>query len=107
MRRGGGSAGLMAIFFCGVVMSHYARYNLSEQGRHTTQHVAHTLAHVAELLTFLYFGFTILPMISQSCDVAENQAQPRPFVLSHPPLLSPLSPPLLASLLFLLGCPGG
>jgi len=55
----------MAIFFCGVVMSHYARYNLSEQGAHTTHHVTHTLAHVAELLTFLYFGFTILPMIAQ------------------------------------------
>lgn len=68
-----GLSGLMAIFFCGVMMSHYARYNLSERGGYTTHHVTHTLAHVSELLTFLYFGFTILPMIAQSCDVAENQ----------------------------------
>jgi sodium/hydrogen exchanger 8 len=62
-----GLSGLMAVFFAGVVMSHYAKYNLSAHGQHTTQHVARTLAHLGELLTFMYFGFTILPIIDSDC----------------------------------------
>eukprot|EP00290_Baffinella_frigidus_P055696 CAMPEP_0180342752 /NCGR_PEP_ID=MMETSP0989-20121125/1913_1 /TAXON_ID=697907 /ORGANISM="non described non described, Strain CCMP2293" /LENGTH=595 /DNA_ID=CAMNT_0022331649 /DNA_START=100 /DNA_END=1884 /DNA_ORIENTATION=- len=65
-------SGLMAVFFCGITMSHYAQYNLSPEGQKTTHNVARTLAHLSEQLTFLYFGFTILPMIVRSCDIAED-----------------------------------
>ena len=65
-------SGLMAVFFAGVVMSHYAKYNLSQHGQHTTQHVARTLSHLGELLTFMYFGFTILPVLNPSCESADG-----------------------------------
>mmetsp|Transcript_3764 Transcript_3764/g.6032 ORF Transcript_3764/g.6032 Transcript_3764/m.6032 type:complete len:766 (-) Transcript_3764:54-2351(-) len=65
-------SGLMAVFFAGVVMSHYAKYNLSQHGQQTTQHVARTLSHLGELLTFMYFGFTILPVMNPSCESADG-----------------------------------
>jgi len=73
-----GLSGLMAVFFCGIVMSHYVQHNLSAEGRRTTHNVARTLAHLSEQLTFLYFGFTILPMVVRSCAIAE---QADPYVL--------------------------
>ena len=65
-------SGLMSVFFAGVVMSHYAKYNLSLHGQHTTQHVSRTLSHLGELLTFMYFGFTILPVINSRCESADG-----------------------------------
>jgi len=41
-----GLSGLMAVFFAGAVMSHYAKYNLSKQGQQTTRNVAATMAHL-------------------------------------------------------------
>jgi sodium/hydrogen exchanger 8 len=65
-------SGLMAVFFAGIVMSHYAKYNLSAHGQQTTHHVARTLANWGELLTFMYFGFTILPVVNPSCESADG-----------------------------------
>mmetsp|Transcript_24681 Transcript_24681/g.55816 ORF Transcript_24681/g.55816 Transcript_24681/m.55816 type:complete len:594 (-) Transcript_24681:863-2644(-) len=67
-----GLSGLMAVFFSGIVMSHYAKYNISEDGQHTTHNVTRTLAHLSEMLTFLYFGYTILPLVIESCARAER-----------------------------------
>ncbi|MGB1597343.1 MAG: sodium/hydrogen exchanger 3, partial [Promethearchaeia archaeon] len=70
-----GLSGLMAVFFSGCVMSHYAKYNLSPHGQQATHHLASTVANLAEQLTFMYFGFMILPMISPSCSEAEHLQQ--------------------------------
>jgi len=70
-----GLSGLMAVFFSGVVMSHYAKYNISEDGQHTTHNVTRTLAHLSEMLTFLYFGYTILPLVNASCARAERMEE--------------------------------
>ena len=70
-----GLSGLMAVFFSGCVMSHYAKYNLSPLGQQATHHLASTVANLAEQLTFMYFGFMILPMISPSCSEAEHLQQ--------------------------------
>ena len=83
-------SGLMAVFFAGVVMSHYAKYNLSAHGQQTTQHVARTMAHLGELLTFMYFGFTILPVMNPACKSADG---PEHLYQVSPPLsLSPSLP---------------
>ena len=70
-----GLSSLMAVFFAGAVMSHYAKYNLSANGRQTTCHFVATTSHLCQLLTFMYFGFTILPMIAPSCSSAEHLEQ--------------------------------
>ena len=43
-------------------------HDMNQTGQRTTQHVARTLSHLGELLTFMYFGFTILPVINPSCE---------------------------------------
>eukprot|EP00282_Hemiselmis_andersenii_P021725 CAMPEP_0172036982 /NCGR_PEP_ID=MMETSP1041-20130122/22473_1 /TAXON_ID=464988 /ORGANISM="Hemiselmis andersenii, Strain CCMP439" /LENGTH=560 /DNA_ID=CAMNT_0012694285 /DNA_START=130 /DNA_END=1812 /DNA_ORIENTATION=+ len=63
-----GFSGLMTVFFCGVMMSHYAKYNISESGRETCGSVARVLAYLSETVLFIYFGFIILPTLSSACD---------------------------------------
>lgn len=67
-----GFSGLMTIFFCGVMMSHYAKYNISEEGRDTTANVTRVLAYISETFVFIYFGFIILPTLAASCDRVDS-----------------------------------
>lgn len=52
-------SGIMAILFCGIVMSHYAHFNLSPVTQITVQQLFRTTAFVAELLVFAYLGMAI------------------------------------------------
>jgi len=52
-------SGIMAIFFNGVVISHYNSYNLSDDARHATEHIFETLATVSETIVFLYMGMGV------------------------------------------------
>lgn len=54
-----GLSGIMAIFFNGVVISHYNSYNLSDDARHATEHIFETLATVSETIVFLYMGMGV------------------------------------------------
>ena len=49
-------SGIMALFFCGIVLAHYNSYNLSETSHVTTEVIFHSLAQVAETFVFLYMG---------------------------------------------------
>jgi sodium/hydrogen exchanger 8 len=49
-------SGIMALFFNGVVLSHYNSYNLSEDSLHSTEQIFETLATIAETIVFLYMG---------------------------------------------------
>mmetsp|Transcript_15848 Transcript_15848/g.23841 ORF Transcript_15848/g.23841 Transcript_15848/m.23841 type:complete len:567 (+) Transcript_15848:84-1784(+) len=49
-------SGIMALFFNGLVLSHYNSYNLSEESLHSTEQIFATLATVAETIVFLYMG---------------------------------------------------
>merc|ERR550519_80981 len=52
-------SGIMAILFCGVVMSHYTHYNLSPVTQITMQQTMRTLAFVCETSIFIYLGLGI------------------------------------------------
>ena len=52
-------SGIMAILFCGIVMSHYTHYNLSLATRVTSQHTFRALAFIAENFVFASLGMAV------------------------------------------------
>ncbi|XP_041455222.1 sodium/hydrogen exchanger 8-like [Lytechinus variegatus] len=52
-------SGIMAILFCGIVMSHYTHYNLSPVTQINMQHSFRTMAFLAETCVFMYLGLAI------------------------------------------------
>ena len=52
-------SGIMAILFCGIVMSQYAHYNLSPVTQITMQQTMRTLAFACESCIFAYLGMAI------------------------------------------------
>ncbi|KAL8047743.1 hypothetical protein ABFX02_07G020400 [Erythranthe guttata] len=53
-------SGILTVFFCGIVMSHYTWHNVTENSRVTTKHTFATLSFVAEIFIFLYVGMDAL-----------------------------------------------
>lgn len=53
-------SGILTVFFCGIVMSHYTWHNVTENSRITTKHSFATLSFVAEIFIFLYVGMDAL-----------------------------------------------
>ncbi|CAD5183973.1 unnamed protein product [Musa acuminata subsp. malaccensis] len=53
-------SGILAVFFCGIVMSHYTWHNVTECSRVTTKHAFATLSFIAETFLFLYVGMDVL-----------------------------------------------
>lgn len=51
-----GLSGIMALFFCGITMGHYTKYNLSSPAMAVTSTGFHTCAFVAEAAVFTYLG---------------------------------------------------
>lgn len=49
-------SGILTVFFCGIVMSHYTWHNVTGNSRITTKHAFATLSFVAETFIFLYVG---------------------------------------------------
>lgn len=52
-------SGIMAILFCGIVMSHYTHLNLSPISQITVQQTFRTIAFIAETCVFAYLGLAI------------------------------------------------
>ncbi|KAI9576562.1 hypothetical protein GQX74_009619 [Glossina fuscipes] len=52
-------SGIMAILFCGIVMSHYTHFNLSTVTQIIMQQTMRTLAFIAETCMFAYLGLAI------------------------------------------------
>mmetsp|Transcript_8118 Transcript_8118/g.19194 ORF Transcript_8118/g.19194 Transcript_8118/m.19194 type:complete len:344 (-) Transcript_8118:132-1163(-) len=52
-------SGIMAILFCGIVMSHYTHFNLSPTTQMTAQQSFRTLAFMAETAIFAYMGLSL------------------------------------------------
>jgi len=54
-----GLSGIMAILYCGIVMSHYTYFNLSPVTQITTERVFRTLSFLAGkfFFYFIYFPF--------------------------------------------------
>lgn len=55
-------SGILTVFFCGIVMSHYTWHNVTESSRVTTKHAFATLSFVAEIFIFLYVGMDALDL---------------------------------------------
>ncbi|KAK3014523.1 hypothetical protein RJ639_010073 [Escallonia herrerae] len=55
-------SGILTVFFAGVLMSHYAWYNVTESSRITTRHIFATMSFIAETFIFLYVGMDALDM---------------------------------------------
>lgn len=53
-------SGILTVFFCGIVMSHYAWHNVTENSRITTRHLFSTMSFIAETFIFLYVGMDAL-----------------------------------------------
>ncbi|KAI3990451.1 hypothetical protein MKX01_021386 [Papaver californicum] len=49
-------SGILTVLFCGIVMSHYAWHNVTENARVTTRHTFATMSFIAEAFIFLYCG---------------------------------------------------
>lgn len=52
-------SGIMALFFNGIVLSHYNSYNLSETANVTSDQIFATLAVIMETIVFLYMGMGV------------------------------------------------
>jgi solute carrier family 9 (sodium/hydrogen exchanger), member 8 len=52
-------SGIMAIFFQGIILSHYNSYNLSPAAHVASEQIFSTLATVAETTVFLYMGMGV------------------------------------------------
>lgn len=52
-------SGIMALFFNGIVLSHYNSYNLSRTAHVTSEGIFATLATVMETIVFLYMGMGV------------------------------------------------
>nr|AAY90136.1 Na/H vacuolar antiporter [Cenchrus americanus]ABB73304.1 Na/H antiporter [Cenchrus americanus]ADZ53037.1 Na/H antiporter [Cenchrus americanus]AGM39625.1 sodium proton antiporter [Cenchrus americanus] len=55
-------SGILTVFFCGIVMSHYTWHNVTESSRVTTKHAFAfaTVSFIAETFLFLYVGMDAL-----------------------------------------------
>jgi sodium/hydrogen exchanger 8 len=52
-------SGIMALFFNGIVLSHYNSYNLSTTAQVASEQIFATLATVSETIVFLYMGMGV------------------------------------------------
>ncbi|MCO5612754.1 hypothetical protein L7F22_067024 [Adiantum nelumboides] len=55
-------SGILTVFFCGIVMSHYTWHNVTESSKITTRHTFATLSFIAETFIFLYVGMDALDL---------------------------------------------
>ncbi|KAL1331607.1 hypothetical protein AAHE18_12G198300 [Arachis hypogaea] len=55
-------SGILTVFFCGIVMSHYTWHNVTESSRITSRHAFATFSFVSEIFIFLYVGMDALDM---------------------------------------------
>ncbi|KAI3805949.1 hypothetical protein L1987_21837 [Smallanthus sonchifolius] len=55
-----GLSGILTVFFCGIVMSHYAWHNVTHKSQVTTKHSFATMSYIAEVFIFLYVGMDSL-----------------------------------------------
>jgi len=55
-------SGILSVFFCGIVMSHYTWHNVTENSRTTTKHSFATMSFIAETFIFLYVGMDALDL---------------------------------------------
>ncbi|XAR58482.1 hypothetical protein NMG60_11013887 [Bertholletia excelsa] len=53
-------SGILTVFLCGIVMSHYTWHNVTDSSRVVTKHGFATLSFIAEIFIFVYVGMDAL-----------------------------------------------
>mmetsp|Transcript_16447 Transcript_16447/g.14132 ORF Transcript_16447/g.14132 Transcript_16447/m.14132 type:complete len:164 (-) Transcript_16447:362-853(-) len=53
-------SGIMSLFSCGLVMSHYTMQNLSDESKKGTVLIFDSFGYIAETFVFIYLGMTII-----------------------------------------------
>jgi sodium/hydrogen exchanger 8 len=64
-----GLSGIMALFFQGIVLSHYNSYNLSPTAHVASEQIFATLATITETFVFLYMGMGVFTGRFENYDV--------------------------------------
>lgn len=64
-----GLSGIMALFFNGLVLSHYNSYNLSSTAQTTTEQFFATVAVTMESIVFLYMGLSVFTGRFENWDI--------------------------------------
>lgn len=62
-------SGIMALFFQGVVLSHYNSYNLSETAHVASEQIFSTFATITETIVFVYMGMGVFTGKFQTFDI--------------------------------------
>ncbi|EED91663.1 sodium/hydrogen exchanger, Na+/H+ exchanger, antiporter, partial [Thalassiosira pseudonana CCMP1335] len=62
-------SGIMALFFNGIILSHYNSYNLSNSAQVTTEQFFATLATIMETIVFLYMGLSVFTRSFKNWDL--------------------------------------
>lgn len=62
-------SGIMSLFFCGIVLSHYNSHNLSPTAQVTTHTIFKSLAQLSEMFVFLYIGMGLFTERFKSINV--------------------------------------
>ena len=52
-------SGIMSLFFCGIVLSHYNWHNLSDASKVSTHHIFKGFAMTTETIVFAYMGMSL------------------------------------------------
>jgi solute carrier family 9 (sodium/hydrogen exchanger), member 8 len=52
-------SGIMSLFFCGIILSHYNWYNLSPDTQAASTYVVHAISHASETIVFAYVGLCV------------------------------------------------
>ena len=55
-------SGIVSLFFCAIVLSHYTKYNISQTSRVITVSGFRTMAFLAESVVFAYLGVDLFFM---------------------------------------------
>lgn len=64
-----GLSGIMALFFQGIVLSHYNSYNLSETAHVASEQIFATFATLTETIVFIYMGMGVFTGRFQTFDI--------------------------------------
>jgi NhaP-type Na+/H+ or K+/H+ antiporter len=69
-----GLSGIVTLFCCGVVVSHYALHNVSAMSRVTTVSAFQTLSYLSEGAIFIYVGLDALDPVKWTvrCEMVGN-----------------------------------
>jgi len=62
-------SGIVSILFCGIVMAHYTKNNMSKSTQHYTSEMFEVMASISETFVFAYLGMAIF-LIQQQYDFA-------------------------------------